>query len=535
MTDMMKPDRLLWSGFLQSSAKFPDRPAIDMAGCSVTYEELARRAMSLAATLQAKAPSDAVPLTAVLVYRSATAYAAVLGTLMAGHGYVPLNPMFPAERTRLMLERSMCRSVIVDGASEAQLDSLLANTASPLVVVCPDRADVAELAAKFTTHRIVGAKDLLSFERWHPVKVDTNSMAYLLFTSGSTGQPKGVMVSHRNVLSYLDFIVPRYGISEQDRCSQTFDMTFDLSVHDMFVTWEKGACLCCPTYKELIKPGTFIVDAKLTIWFSVPSVAVFMKKLGMLKPGMYPVLRLSLFCGEALPLEITKSWAGAAPNSVIENIYGPTELTIACTAYRWDNARSPSECEHGIVPIGRPFAGLEARVVDEHLREVEPGADGELLMGGSQLALGYWQDADKTAAAFVARPGSDKMFYRTGDRVRRPVGAAPFIYLGRLDHQIKIMGHRVELGEIEAVIRDEAGVDAVVALGWPINASGASAIEAFLQANEELDVALVQQRLGARLPAYMVPRRLHILSHLPLNSNGKYDRKALLNRLKENE
>ena len=220
---------------------------------------------------------------------------------------------------------------------------------------------------------------------------------------------------------------------------------------------------------------------------------------------------------------------------MIENIYGPTELTIACTAYRWENARSPSECEHGIVPIGRPFAGLEARVIDEQLREVEAGGDGELIMGGSQLALGYWQDTEKTAAAFVTLPESDKVFYRTGDRVRRPVGTAPFIYLGRLDHQIKIMGHRVELGEVEAVIRDEAGVDAVVALGWPINASGASAIEAFLQANEDLDVALVQQRLEARLPAYMVPRRLHILSRLPVNSNGKYDRKALLDKLKENE
>jgi acyl-CoA synthetase (AMP-forming)/AMP-acid ligase II len=177
----------------------------------------------------------------------------------------------------------------------------------------------------------------------------------------------------------------------------------------------------------------------------------------------------------------------------------------------------------------------QARVIDEQLREVEPGRDGELLMGGSQLALGYWQDAEKTAAAFVTLPESDKVFYRTGDRGRRPVGVARFNHLGRLDHQIKIMTHHVELREIEALIRDEAGGDAVVALGWPISASGASAIEAFLQANEDVDVASVQQRLEARLPAYMVRRRLHILSRLPLNSNAKYDRKALLNMLEENE
>jgi amino acid adenylation domain-containing protein len=532
MANITKSSRLLWTGFLQARAKFPDRAAIDVGGQQVTYDELANVAMRVAATIQTET-SGGVPLTAVFVYRSATAYAAVLGALMAGHGYVPLNPTFPVERTRLMLGKSMCRSVIVDKGSEAQLDALLPGIATSLLVVCPDRSDVAELAAKFPAHRIVGAKDLLSAERWRPTNVDSNSMAYLLFTSGSTGQPKGVMVSHRNVLNYLDSVVPRYGINEEDRCSQTFDMTFDLSVHDMFVTWEKGACLCCPTYKALIKPGAFIVDAALTVWFSVPSIAVFMKKLGMLKPGMYPALRLSLFCGEALPMEVAKSWSAAAPNSVVENIYGPTELTIACTAYRWDDVRSPSECEHGVVPIGQPFAGLEARVTDEELREVEPGSDGELLMGGSQLSLGYWQDPAKTAVAFVTPPETDKVFYRTGDRVRRPVGRGPLIYLGRMDYQIKVMGHRVELGEIEAVIREESGVDGVVALGWPISTSGASAIEAFLQTNDDLDATLLQQRLAARLPAYMVPRRLHILSELPLNSNGKYDRKALLKKLGE--
>src|SRR6266487_703658 len=188
----------------------------------------------------------------------------------------------------------------------------------------------------------------------------------------------------------MSWLTPSNGVS------QTFDLTFDLSAHDIFVGWQNGACVCCPTQKQLIKPGAFVNDARLTVWFSVPSTAVFMRRFRVLKPGMYPALRLSLFCGEALPVEIVRQWALAAPNSVIENIYGPTELTIACTAYRWDNTKSPDACEQGIVPIGQPFDGMRALIVDEQLRAVEPGRDGELLMTGSQLSLGYWQDEEKT-------------------------------------------------------------------------------------------------------------------------------------------
>src|SRR5207249_767114 len=277
---------------------------------------------------------------------------------------------------------------------------LLSPITSPLLLVCPDRSDVADLAAKFPAHRFVGGNSLASADQWLPVNVSVNSIAYLLFTSGSTGQPKGVMVSHQNVLHYVEYVTNRYGFTSSDRFSQTFDLTFDLSAHDMFVAWENGACVCCPTQKQLIKPGRFINDARLTAWFSVPSTAVFMRRLGDLNPGLYRGLRLSLFCGEALPLEIAREWALAAPNSVIENIYGPTELTIACTAYRWDNLNSPAECEHGIVPIGEPFVNMRPLIVDHDLREVATGDEGELIMTGPQLSQGYWCDEEKTRRAF---------------------------------------------------------------------------------------------------------------------------------------
>ena len=525
MSDTDKKERLVWSAFLRSCEKFPDRPAVEVAAFELSYKQLNQRARRLAATIQANVTPGGIPLTAVFAYRSQTAYAGILGALLAGHGYVPLNPTFPIDRTKLMLERSMCRSLIVDARSVLQLQKLLSGFPLPLVIICPDQNDVAELAEQLPNHQVIGAAELADAAEWKPPDIDVNSIAYLLFTSGSTGQPKGVMVSHANVLHYVDYVTKRYGIENSDRLSQTFDLTFDLSAHDLFVTWGSGACLCVPTQKQMIKPGAFINAARLTAWFSVPSTAIFMRRLGELKPGLYPHLRLSLFCGEALPVDVVRDWSLAAPNSIIENIYGPTELTIGCTAYRWNNQTSLDECKKGIVPIGEPFEDMEAAIVDEKLREVAIGCEGELLMTGPQLTRGYWRDEEKTARAFVSIAGRNDIYYRTGDRVCRSGPDKPLIYLGRLDNQVKVLGHRVELGEVEAVVRSLSGVDAVVALAWP-NSSNADGIELFLEA-EKFDTELLMKQLKAKLPYYMVPRRIRTLPRLPLNPNGKYDRKAL--------
>jgi amino acid adenylation domain-containing protein len=379
---------------------------------------------------------------------------------------------------------------------------------------------------------VVGARELQPVESWQVPAVDADAIAYLLFTSGSTGIPKGVMVSHANVLHFVDRMLDRFDVTHEDRLSQTFDMTFDVSVFDMFVGWDRGACVCCPSAATVIKPGKFIRESELTIWFSVPSIALLMKRLGMLKPGLYPSLRWSLFAGEPLPVEVARQWAEAAPNSTIENLYGPTEVTVICTGYRWDPSRSPAESEFGVVPIGWPLSGLDALVVDDRLREVEPGREGELIVAGPQVTLGYLDDPEKTAAAFVVPPGRSERFYRTGDLVRRPLGDGPIGYLGRIDHQVKINGIRVELGEIEAHLREASGVDEVVALGWPRSESSALAITAFVCA-DGLDAEAVRARMAEQLPDYMIPKAIHTLPELPLNANGKIDRKALVQILEE--
>lgn len=527
---MSSQRRSLRTGFLRSVERFGERPALELDGQVLTYRALRDRAASWAATLDAQGTPDEPPLTAVFGHRSIAAYAGVLAGLMRGHGYVPLNPAFPTDRTRAMLVRSGCRSLVVDAHGARQLEEVLDGVATALVLLLPEHDDVSSFAARWPAHRFLSRSDLVDAARWTEGEVDPNGIAYLLFTSGSTGQPKGVMVAHRNVTHFVDAMVERYGITEHDRFSQTFDLTFDLSAFDMFVCWERGAGLCAPTQSQKMLPGKYVNDCRLTVWFSVPSTAVLMSRLRILKPGKFPGLRWSLFCGEALPVEVIHKWSEAAPNSVCENLYGPTELTIACTLYRWEPQRSPAESELGVVPIGEPYPGMKVLVADEWQREVAVGEAGELLMTGPQLTLGYFEDAERTAAAFVRPPGRAEIYYRTGDRVRRPAPGQPLVYLGRVDNQIKIQGYRVELGEIEAVLRQEAGVDVAIAVGWPITTSGADGVVGFLGA-DHADTVAIRERVIARLPPYMHPSALHLVTDWPLNANGKVDRKALLKSL----
>ena len=524
--------RPLWSGFVRSAQRFPQRPAVLAEGKVLNYEALYELSRRIAATIQRYPEFSSTPLTGVFAYRSTTAFAGVLGALLAGNGYVPLNRTFPEGRTQVMFKRSESRSLVVDPKSLPQLNGLLEGAREPALVILPDVSDVAALQAQWPKHRFVGGDGLQPSSSWREASAQPDSLAYLLFTSGSTGTPKGVAVAQRNVLSFVDYMVERYEVTENDRLSQMFDMTFDLSAFDMFVAWERGACVCCASQKELIKPDSYIKKSNLTMWFSVPSTAVFMKQLGLLKAGRYPELRVSLFCGEPLPVSSIQAWSEAAPNSIVENLYGPTELTIACTLYRWDPRRSVAESEIGIVPIGYPYPGMSYLVVGEDLNEVGPCEEGELLMNGPQMSLGYWRDASKTSEAFIIPPGQTESFYRTGDRVRRPRSGGPLIHLGRIDSQIKVLGHRVELGEIEAVVRKHCDSDAVVAVGWPSTSSGYGGVEVFIEGKEESNH--LGQAVRSELPEYMVPRRFHFSDKLPRNSNGKLDRKAMSQSLDGN-
>lgn len=522
---------LLFSGFLWSCDVFADRPAVEVEGVRYTYDLLRRKATAIAATLRREDKKDGPSLTALFASRSITAFSGVLGILKRGHGYVPLNPSFPSERNRVILTTANCNALVVGSECVFKLEELLTGLQRSLTLVLPESDNVQMMAERWPQHRFIGKRELAAAMDWSPPTSSADDIAYLLFTSGSTGKPKGVMVAHRNVRHFIKTVVERYQIDERDRFSQNFDLTFDLSAFDMFVAWERGACVCCPPQKALMKPDRFVQDSKLTVWFSVPSTAIFMKKLGALKPNRYPTLRWSLFCGEPLPAKIAESWAAAAPNSILENLYGPTEVTIACTAYRWNRETSPQESKYGWVPIGSPLPGLRSLVVDEELQEVPPGNEGELLMSGPQVTLGYWQDEERTNEAFI-RIADGSIYYKTGDRVLTPMNGEPLRYLGRSDQQVKVQGHRVELGEIEAAVRDICGENLVAALGWPVTSVGVRGIIVFI-GNESVDVTSLKRELDGRLPSYMVPQEILLLDRFPLNPNGKVDRKALQRRLEK--
>ena len=517
----------LLTGFLGALRSHPSSPALEVDGTHLSYEELARHAAAIASQLTS---GEAPSLVAVYGNRSLPAYAGVLAALMAGAGYVPLHPDFPAARSRAMLQRSGATAVIVGQEAIAGLAALL-EVETPLAVVMPASESTEELAKRYPRHRFTSASTLEPADP-APRRVADDDLAYLLFTSGSTGSPKGVPIRHGNVLPYVEYVSKRYSIGPRDRASQTFDLTFDLSVHDLFVTWSGAACLVSVPERTLLGPAKFIRDSELTLWFSVPSVAMSMASLRMLKTGAFPALRASLFCGEPLPMQTASAWARAAPNSVVDNLYGPTEATIATTAFRWDEATSPEKCLNGLVPIGSSFAHQRAAVVTEG-RLAARGAPGELWLAGPQVCSGYWQDEEKTAAQFVSLtedPGT--RWYRSGDLAHEDEERCLY-FRGRLDTQVKVLGHRIELQEIEGALRRAADCEFVVALPWPVRDGLAQGIVAFLGGSAPSGDEEILAASALELAPYMVPSRLIRLPELPLNPNGKVDRRALLARMEE--
>ena len=493
----------------------PDRDALIIDGETWTYGELVSAAYSLSAKFDVESNEDRQPVTAIMAQRHVSSYIAILAARFSGHTYVPLNVNHPCQRNATILknsgaERLVCGEFAKEAMQEILEASDLADGAMP-IVHCGDRKD---------DHDLTGNAPQTSRHQ------SLSDCAYILFTSGSTGIPKGVPIQNAQLEPYLEVASGMVNIQPEDRCSQTSELTYDVSVHDMFVCWENGATLVVPSEKELRMPASYIRNHAITCWFSVPSLAYQIRQQEDLVPGAFPSLRLSLFAGEALPTVIATEWAKAAPNSSVQNWYGPTEATITVCRY----VLGDKPITKDTVPIGKAYDGLELLVLDENQHPVTDGEPGELYLVGAQVAGGYLNDPERTAKSFVTLP-SGKRAYRTGDRVIvNEDGDIEF--LGRMDNQVKVRGYRIELGEIEAALRTASSGLSAVALAWPSDAEIATSIVAALEV-DSADTDVIRDQAATMLPDHMVPVIIFCLPEFPKNASGKIDRLKLAEILGE--
>jgi amino acid adenylation domain-containing protein len=506
--------------FYENSLKNPGGVALFVDEMRLTYGDLANLARRVSGWL-GRESRGGLGKVGILASRSLEAYAGVLGTLWSGAAYVPINPHTPEDRLIRILQMTELDALVADQAGLDLLSNRVLECA-PGRILCGAGAKPPQNALEFRGVRFDSLADLADQGADRPVAVAEDALAYIIFTSGSTGTPKGVMIEAGSVAQFRTVVQERCEFRPTDRVSQVAELTFDNSVLDLFVTWAGGAALYVVPASLLMAPARFILEHELTIWFSVPSTACFMERMKMLRQGVFPSLRCSIFAGEALPVATAQAWQRAAPNSVVENFYGPTEVTVDCIAQRLDDPPNVTR-NRGSLAIGKPFRGIEAGIVDANLRFLRPDEEGELVVSGRQLARGYYRDPELTAVRFPTLEG--RRWYRTGDLAYQDSSGA-FHHLGRIDNQVKILGNRVELEEVEAHLRAVCGSQNVAAIAWPIQDGIAGSIVAFTsgatRSGEEL-----REALRLLVPPYMVPRRIIELDALPLGSSGKTDRRAL--------
>lgn len=476
-------------------------PCLEAAGRVYRYDALLDRATALAAAWD-RTDATRAPV-AVLCDHSLLGYAAVVAALVSGRPYVPLHPGWPPARISAVLGAAGCRLAVVDAERIEELRALF-------------EASGAAIVAQVGTHAVA------------PLQAcrDANPVAYVLFTSGSTGEPKGVEVGSAALDAYCTDAGALFPLRAQDRCSQLFDLSFDLSLHDILWTFLAGACLVVDRDRQRIDPVGFAAAARLSVWFSVPSVLALAKRFRRLRPGALPGLRLALFCGEALPVPLAMDFLAAAPGAEAFNLYGPTEATIAITSHRLEREALAGLAEPW-VPIGQAYPASACLVVGENGLPVADGEEGELWLGGPQLAEGYLGAPQLTDRQFVSARFAGcatTRWYRSGDRA---VASLPhgLLFRGRADEQVKIGGHRVELGEVENVLRGTGMVGEVAAFVQAAPDGGV--VLACAVTGPRAPAGRILDAARAELPPYMVPSRLLVLDDLPRSAHGKIDRRAL--------
>ena len=513
-------------GLLSSAAqRDPGREAVRCAGRAMAYGDLDAAANGLGRALMGAGirRGDRV---GILLPKSVEMVAAVYGVMKAGAAYVPLDPQGPLPRAAAMASDCEVAAVVsAPGTAEALVAEMGAQGHTPrgAVLVGREPGGAGLPCPVIDYEEATSGPDLTD----PAVPVIDQDLAYILYTSGSTGAPKGVMLTHRNALTFVEWAARTIGVGPEDRVSNHAPLHFDLSVFDLYLAALGGATVVLVPGDEAYF-GSALVELiqreRITVWYSVPSALMVIGR-ALKAPGLLPSLRAVVFAGEVYPTNHLRELRRLVPGAVLWNLYGPTETNVA-TYYRVDDIPQ----DETPIPIGRACENTEVFVRTDDGRLAGVGGEGELYVLGSSVMSGYWNKPDRSAEVLVPSPAPGRpagVAYRTGDLVRvREDGAYDF--LGRRDHQIKSRGYRIELGEIEWALGTHPSVAAGVAVAAPHEEWGSVIVAVVVvRTGAVLSENDVKRHVAARLPRYMVPDRVEVLAELPRTTTGKVDRQLL--------
>lgn len=510
-----------------SVRRYPGRTAVDDPGrATLTYQELGQLSDRLRDRLVhlGVTAGDRVGLYLV---KSVDAIAGIFGILKAGAAYVPVDPSAPPARCAYILNNCSVRVIITERRLEAALRAELAGLGAvpPLLLL-----DMDESEGRLPLDRALA--DAQAADPAAPaagVDPGLDGLAYILYTSGSTGKPKGVMLTHRCAVSYVNWCSDVFEPNEHDRFSSHAPLHFDLSILDVYVPLKHGGTLVLigeELGKDPLKLAPVIAEKRITVWYSTPSILSLLAQYGKLPRYDYSALRYVFFAGEVFPVPQLRALKSLWPHPRYFNLYGPTETNV-CTYFEIP-ADIPADRTDPF-PIGKCCEHLECKVVDPDGKRVEIGDEGELVVRGPGVMVGYWNLPEQNAAAFLPDPDGSR-WYRTGDLVVEDVKDG-YIFHGRRDRMVKRRGYRVELGEIEAGLATHPQAREVAVVALPDKDAGVK-IRAFLSVRDGVKPSIIELKAFSmeKLPKYMVPDQFIFLDNLPRTSTDKIDYQTLKNR-----
>ncbi|MGH8311844.1 MAG: amino acid adenylation domain-containing protein [Gammaproteobacteria bacterium] len=517
--------RLLQNWVSEQAQRRPEATAVAHNDRRLTYAEIETLSNRLARALRSCGLRHGQRV-CLLMSKTPLAIACVIAIYKAGGIYVPLDPKSPVQRLSKITTSCGGCWLLAAGKVQATLQQLVcgADTRHPWAIGWLDESDdCGGTPARFTLADVFACPATVP-----PLCGHERDVAHILFTSGSTGAPKGVAITHASVIAFVEWARDYFELRSDDRLSAHSPLHFDLSVFDIFGAFSVGAELHIVPAESGVLPNElteWIWRSRITQWFSVPSVLNYLAKFDALKSQDFPDLRRVLWCGEVLPTPTLIYWMQRVPQARFTNLYGPTETTIASSYYTLESCPDDPLMP---IPIGRPCRGEALHVLDEHVQPVKPGEVGELCISGAGLSPGYWQNPAETAQAFMASANGKTRLYRTGDLARS--GANGLVYfVGRNDTQIKSRGYRVELGEVEAALNTLTALRESAVIALPSDDfDGMTICCAYVAGDGNgANPANLRRGLGRLLPDYMIPSQWKAFEALPKNAAGKLDRRRI--------